>query len=138
VLEDAERLIAAWNERQAKRMPIFVSAITFFAQNKEQTRDRSIAKVMLVTKIHFSDQSVGYHFLCPRPGLLCCAFLGEKCYDEYGESTLDFRTAAGGVFCNWFDCRERPDQDRDCPIRKTRSVREHRRYAFDWQWRSPE
>jgi hypothetical protein len=24
VLEDAERLIAAWNERQAKRMPMFV------------------------------------------------------------------------------------------------------------------
>jgi len=28
VLEDAERLIAAWNERQAKRMPMLFSAST--------------------------------------------------------------------------------------------------------------
>jgi hypothetical protein len=28
VLEDAERLIAAWNERQAKRMPMLFSPTT--------------------------------------------------------------------------------------------------------------
>ena len=33
VLEDAERLIAAWNERQAKRMPMLFSPTTDAANN---------------------------------------------------------------------------------------------------------
>jgi hypothetical protein len=39
VLEDAERLIAAWNERQAKRMPMLFSP-TIGAGQASPTRQR--------------------------------------------------------------------------------------------------
>jgi hypothetical protein len=40
VLEDAERLIAAWNERQAKRMPTLFSPTIGAAEHPGQQRIR--------------------------------------------------------------------------------------------------
>jgi hypothetical protein len=127
--KDAERLIAAWNERQAKRMPMLFSPTIGASIELNRTTHNSFRSAIV---LRVPTPQVRY----VRSAFYSFVFLQiswEKRYDYDHDigSALDF-SAAAGALCNDVNGRERPDQNWDGPIRKTPSRRQRRGYACRW------